>query len=159
MDEEKTYIAESDIGSGVFAKVDIGKGEKITMLLGPEVDLGKALANEGENCIQIGDCLYFDSEGVARWINHSCNPNSGIKNDRELVAIRDIKKDEEIRFDYSTSMDEDCWTMECKCGSKNCRGIIKDFKYLPTDLRQKYLMLEIVQNFIARKKYMDLRCQ
>ena len=153
MSEERTYIAKSNIGLGVFARISIYKDESIGMLLGSEVDLQKALDMEdgGANCIQIDDQLYFNSRGLARSINHSCNPNAGIKNDRELVAIRDIKKDEEIRFDYSTTMDEDCWTMECKCRSKNCRGLVRDFKYLPLDLQQKYLQLGIVQNFIMKK--------
>jgi len=151
--EEKTYIAEGKIGLGVFAKIAIGKNEKIGTLLGPEMSLERAIDEEdnGSNCIQIGDQLYFNSEGIARRLNHSCDPNAGIKNNRELVALQNIKKDEEISFDYSTTMDEDAWTMKCRCGSKNCRGVIKDFKYLPSDLQRKYLLLGIVQNFIAKK--------
>ena len=61
------------------------------------------------------------------------------------------KKDEEIFYDYSTTMDEDSWTLQCKCGSQNCRKIVKDFKFLPQELQKKYLELNIVQNFIKKQ--------
>jgi len=84
-------------------------------------------------------------------VNHSCNLNAGIKNNVILFAIKNIKKGEEIKFDYSTTVDEDDWTMKCECHQKNCRKIIKDFKYLPKNTQKKYLKLGIVQRFIAKK--------
>jgi len=47
-------------------------------------------------------------------------------------------------------MDEDCWTLEGKCESKNCRKIIKDFKFLPKEIQNKYLKKRIVQKFISQ---------
>ena len=41
--------------------------------------------------------------------------------------------------------------MGCLCGTNNCIGNVEDFKYLPTDLQQKYLEMNIVQGFIAKK--------
>ncbi|GAI75942.1 unnamed protein product, partial [marine sediment metagenome] len=94
---------------------------------------------------------YIDLKEPGKYVNHSCNPNVGIKKDKKLVAIKNIKKGEEIFWDYSTSMDEDNWTMKCKCGNKDCRKIIKDFKYLPERTKNKYLKMGIVQKFIAKK--------
>ncbi len=155
---DKIYIAQSklDIGKGVFAKRDIRKNERILEFTGLIISEQQAKLWKGKeveaNLLQIDDNKYIDIEeepGVL--VNHSCQPNAGIKNDRILVALRNIKKNEEIFFDYSTTMDEDCWTMKCKCGSKKCRGIVKDFKYLPKDLQKKYLDLDIVQKFIVKK--------
>lgn len=78
-------------------------------------------------------------------------PTPGIAAPQILIALRDIKADEELRFDYSTTMDENRWTMTCRCGAKDCRGIVKDFHLLPTKLQQRYLRLGVVQEFIARK--------
>ena len=63
-------------------------------------------------------------------------------------SIKDIKKGEEITWDYSTTMDEDKWEMDCVCQSKNCRKRIKDFKYLPKEIQQKYIKLGIVPDYI-----------
>ena len=59
----------------------------------------------------------------ARFVNHSCDPNTFIRNFRG-IAKRDIKKGEEITEDYSKENNPNL-NMKCNCGSKNCRGIIK----------------------------------
>ena len=101
--------------------------------------------------MQIGINQYLDLEDPGRSINHSCNPNSGIRGNIFLVALRDIYPKEEIRFDYSTCIEEDSWTMRCRCKSSNCRKTIGDFSRLPEDLRKKYLHMNIVQEFIAER--------
>ena len=66
-----------------------------------------------------GDFKY----NTARLINHSCDPNcevygTGLK--VWVYAIRDIKKGEELTYDYGFSFDEDYKDFPCKCKSKNC---------------------------------------
>ncbi len=70
-----------------------------------------------------GDFEYND----ARLINHSCNPNcevngKGLK--LWIFALRDIKKGEELSYDYGFGYDEDYKQFVCKCGAKNCVGYI-----------------------------------
>ncbi|MEK6807756.1 MAG: SET domain-containing protein-lysine N-methyltransferase [Nanoarchaeota archaeon] len=74
--------------------------------------------------------IYIYLENPGRLVNHSCNPNAGIKDDKLLIAIKNIRKNEQILSDYSTTMDEDYFTMQCECDEPNCRKIVKDFKYL-----------------------------
>lgn len=112
-----------------------------------EETLTKPLEKQGDP-LQIGPTDYIDTQKPGVFVNHSCAPNAGIKNNKVLVAINDINKGEEIQFDYSTSMHENCWTLECKCGSTKCRGIVRDFVYLPPVLQKRYLGLNVVQNFI-----------
>jgi len=69
--------------------------------------------------------------------NHSCDPNAGIVRDVFLVAMRDIKKDEEVTFDYPVVTVDD-WQMECRCGSPHCRKIIGNYAGLPDEIRKKY---------------------
>jgi SET domain-containing protein len=38
--------------------------------------------------------------------------------------LRDIKKGEELSYDYGFGFDEDYKQFPCKCGSKNCCGYI-----------------------------------
>ncbi len=155
---DKFYVGETNVGKGLFAKRKINAGEEILIFEGSAVtskqaerlDLEKYGKSMG-NALQTGKDRYIYLKEPGRIANHSCNPNAGIKDDIKLVAIRDIPKGEEIRWDYSTSMDEDYWTMKCRCGEKNCRRVIKDFKYLPRDLRGRYLRLGIVQSFIVKQ--------
>ena len=98
------------------------------------------------------------SGGFDDFFNHSCEPNSFIKIDGSSVvlhALKEILPGEEIVFDYSITMDEDCWEMPCNCGSKDCRGKIVDFKKLPSAVSQKYFSLGIVPDFIAQKSVVE----
>ena len=64
---------------------------------------------------------------TAKYINHSCNPNCEvdiIKGKIWILAIQDIKKGDELSYDYGFGYDEDYKQFRCKCGSKNCCGYI-----------------------------------
>lgn len=67
----------------------------------------------------------IDGEGVAAFINHSCDPNCEVDeiDGRVLItAIRHIDADEEITYDYNLydgDLDDES---PCFCKSKNCRG-------------------------------------
>lgn len=67
------------------------------------------------------------------------------------MAIHDITSEEEITFDYSTSIDQDSWTMNCRCGSKNCRGVIGEFRLLPNEIQTKYIRLGIVPEYVLKR--------
>lgn len=60
----------------------------------------------------------------ARFINHSCNPNTfsavNIRKGRIFYyALRDIKPGEELTIDYNISSGED--QLLCNCQSEQCR--------------------------------------
>tara|TARA_S200000501_G_C20868578_1_gene763193 strand:- start:4878 stop:5324 length:447 start_codon:yes stop_codon:yes gene_type:complete len=70
-----------------------------------------------------GDFKY----NFARLINHSCEPNcevygTGLK--VWVYAIRNIKKGEELTYDYGFAFDQDYKDFPCKCRSKKCVGYI-----------------------------------
>jgi hypothetical protein len=58
---------------------------------------------------------------------------------------------EEIRYDYSTTMDEKSFTMACRCGAPECRQVVEDFAELPAGIQQYYLSRGLVMGFIARR--------
>ena len=67
------------------------------------------------------------SWNTARLINHSCSNNcdyngTGLK--LWVIAIKDIKKGEELTCDYGFGYDENYKQFRCKCGSQNCCGYI-----------------------------------
>lgn len=65
-----------------------------------------------------------------RFVNHSCEPNAetqkwnaGGEPRVAIFAKRDIRRSEEITFDYGArSLAND--TVPCLCGTKNCRGFL-----------------------------------
>jgi uncharacterized protein len=72
------------------------------------------------------------------YINHSCNPNSDIKDSIKILAMKNIMRSEEVTIDYSTFESEKGWYLECQCKNKNCRHIIRSYEFLPPKLKQKY---------------------
>lgn len=139
-------------GRGVFAARNIAAGEALLSVDGPVVDFATTLAMGEAQCyaLQFADGAYYDLVEPIRFSNHSCSPNSGIRNNA-LVALCDILEGEEVVWDYSTTMDERSWTMRCRCGATNCRGIVDDFRTLPVDIQHRYLDLGVVMPFIAEQ--------
>ena len=130
-------IKKSNIDNkGLYAAKNIKSGKVIINYKGkiitkketdknPKYDNDKAiyLFNLNNRYDLDGDFKY----NTARLINHSCNPNcvvegKGLK--LWIVAIRDIKKGEELSYDYGFGYDEDYKQFVCKCGAKNCVGYI-----------------------------------
>lgn len=59
--------------------------------------------------------------------NHSCEPNSMYDGLNE-IAIKNIKKGEELTLDYAQFLDENMEPFQCQCGSSKCRGLIIGIK-------------------------------
>ncbi|MBU2638274.1 MAG: SET domain-containing protein-lysine N-methyltransferase [Nanoarchaeota archaeon] len=112
-------------GEGVFAARDFKKGEIVI-----KWDISYQLSSEEAAAIPEKEkkhLAYTNGKIIvqqppAKYVNHACNPNTQVKNFCD-VAIRDIKKGEEITSDYSSDL-EPGETMKCNCGSKNCKRII-----------------------------------
>ncbi len=147
------YIAECAFGLGVFAQRTIRAGEIILVFGGALIDFPETKRRGPRECmaIQVGLNQYIDTQPPGVFANHSCAPNAGIQNDRDLVALRDIPAGEEICFDYSTTMDEQSFTMQCGCGAPGCRHIVTDFSELPAGVQDYYLSRGLVMSFIVQR--------
>ena len=55
--------------------------------------------------------------------NHSCGANTGYDG-LNLIALCNIKSEDELTLDYQELLDDTMDAFACKCGSKNCRKII-----------------------------------
>jgi len=135
-------------GRGIFAIKDIPKKTKIVEYKGKKITkkqadkiYEKSVESAEKNNNSITTYLFelnkkYDLDGnikdnIAKYINHSCNPNCEVVNEDDhiwIYSIKDIKKDEEISFDYGFPL-EDYKDHVCKCGSKNCIGYIVKKKY------------------------------
>ncbi len=121
---------------GLYANRDIKDGTKIIEYKGKVVSKKKV---EQDSKFDNDKAIYlfnlnkkYDLDGdfkfnTARLINHSCNPNCEVAGTGLKVwvyAIRDIKKGEELSYDYGFGYDEYYKDFPCRCGSKNCVGYI-----------------------------------
>ncbi len=150
---ETIYVDECDVGLGVFANRPIRTGEIILTFEGPIIDFAEAKGRGAWECmtLQVGPDKYLDPLPPGVLVNHSCDPNSGIRSDRHVVALRDIPRGEEVRYDYSTTMEEKSFTMPCRCGAAGCRRVVDDFSTLPRQVQQTYLAKGVVMSFIVKQ--------
>jgi hypothetical protein len=144
-------IGETPVGKGLFVTRPYVAGEEILVFTGALIDFETTLTMGERECnaFQIGPNRYLDLDAPGVFINHSCDPNTGVCDDIRLVALRDLRPGEEIRYDYSTTMDEDQWEMHCRCGSPSCRGVIRDFKWLPNELKLGLMSRRVVPRFLV----------
>ncbi|PIN86663.1 hypothetical protein COV19_04080 [Candidatus Woesearchaeota archaeon CG10_big_fil_rev_8_21_14_0_10_44_13] len=129
-------------GKGLFAAADIKKDEPILTVKGRIIKsyYDPKWYNEGPRWLSLREKVWIapHSSNPWRYINQSCNPNAGLKGRTTVVAMRKIKKGEEITIDYSITECDPYWKMECLCGEKNCRGTIRSIRFLPKRLFRKY---------------------
>lgn len=141
MDNPKVSIRRTKkFGKGVYADQKIRKGETIACFDGPiyDDDYEPWTDDMFNHAIQIGPALWRDSKGCARFLNHSCEPNCGIKGLNRVVAMRAIAAGEQITWDYEMTEKNKYWKMNCQCGSTLCRGRIGHYKNMPAAIRKKY---------------------
>ncbi len=158
--ESATEVRRCELGRGLFAGRKIREGEEIFRWEGVTEGLSQVVrrgAVEEANALQVGPRTYIYPQGDGLYINHSCSPNTGLREDVIHCALRDIEPGEELRFDYSTSLSENRWTMDCRCGARLCRQQVRDFHELPEDLQQRYIGMGIVQRFIVREFFQRQR--
>ena len=133
-------------GFGLFAKQSIKKNKKIIEYIGNKITkkegdiiadkhLKLAKKNKTNGMVYIFELnKRFDIDGsvkenYAKYINHSCNPNCEVEiidNHIWILAIKNIKKNTELTYNYGYSYENDFNNHTCKCGSYNCVGYILD---------------------------------
>lgn len=69
-------------------------------------------------------------EDPSEWApqNHSCDPNTFFDG-LNVLAKKDIYKDEELTLDYAQFLDEHMEPFDCQCGSSACRGRISGIQH------------------------------
>lgn len=120
-------------GRGLFAVVAIPAGTKLLELGGTIFSTVDLPDGDDWMALQFGDNQWLCSQGthLDDFANHSCNPNAGFTSEElSLWSLRNIAEGEEITWDYSTSIDEPGWSLDCRCGSLNCRGQISPWHEL-----------------------------
>jgi len=121
---------------GLNASNNINKGTRIIQYVGKLITKKETEKNpkfnNGKDIYLFNINNRYDLDGdfiwnIARLINHSCNPNCEVEGDGYEVwvtSIKNIKKNEELTYDYGFGYDSDYKQFPCKCRSKNCVGYI-----------------------------------
>ena len=121
---------------GLYASKNIKLGTKVIEYIGKLISKKETETNpkfDNEKDIYLFELnSKYDLDGdyswnTARLINHSCNPNCEVEGKGLklwITAIKDIKKGEELSYDYGFRYDVDYKQFPCKCRSQNCVGYI-----------------------------------
>ena len=121
---------------GLCAARNIKIGEKIIEYIGKKITHKQAENNtkygfDVTYLFTINKKYLLDGDfkfNTARLINHSCDPNCEVLDTSKtkiwITAMKDIKKGEELSYDYGFGFDSNYKDHKCKCGSKNCVGFI-----------------------------------
>ncbi len=138
-------------GCGIFAKAFIPKGTKVIEYVGEKIT--KAEANRrGPRLVEYAKkhkeqgAVYlfelnkrYDIDGhvphnLAKYINHSCDPNCEVENIRGhiwIIALRDIAIEEELFYNYGYDDIEEFGEHPCRCRSARCVGYILAEEHWP----------------------------
>ncbi|KAJ8921947.1 hypothetical protein NQ315_008581 [Exocentrus adspersus] len=134
------YLARSKIqGLGLYAARDLEKHTMVIEYIGEIIRTELAecrekqyeAKNRGIYMFRLDEERVVDatlSGGLARYINHSCNPNcvaETVEVDRDvriiIFAKRRIQRGEELSYDYKFDIEDDQHKISCMCGAPNCR--------------------------------------
>ncbi|HKS76783.1 MAG TPA: SET domain-containing protein-lysine N-methyltransferase [Terriglobales bacterium] len=115
---------------GCYTLAPIAEGTHIVEYTGERITPDEADARyehrEDTYLFGLDDERYvIDGDGVAAFINHSCNPNcesDEIDGHVWIIALRDIAAGEELTYDYCLYDGDD--ESPCSCGAHQCRGTL-----------------------------------
>lgn len=102
-------------------------------------------------CLQTPDGFYapqdFNYLTVPWNMNHSCDYNVGFNEKGDFVTVKNVKRGDELVWDYGMGISDPKFKLLCKCGSKKCRKNItgndwKDSVY--REKNKKYFMRELL---------------
>ena len=117
-----------DVGSGLFALQAIKKGDFILEYIGKKITAAETEGHTGRYLFELDSEWTIDGdvpENLARFINHSCDPNCEAEvEDGHIMlhALKDIAPGDELTFDYDEEYyDEFIRPVGCRCAAKKHR--------------------------------------
>ncbi|TNE48840.1 MAG: SET domain-containing protein-lysine N-methyltransferase [Deltaproteobacteria bacterium] len=129
-------------GRGVFASRSFSPDELVLTAQGARSP------NRHPHSLQIGADEHLFVDPPVRYLNHSCDPNLGVRTNAQgtidFVAMRSIAAGEELCFDYAMTemslheVETQAERTSCDCGTENCRGEIGQYATLPEDVKARY---------------------
>jgi len=127
---EKCEVRNRDVAGGkaVFARELIEPGEVVAVWSGRLVsadELDELSEDIRRHTVQVEEALYLASltaDEAPDYINHSCEPNSGLDGQITIIAMQAIHPGDEVTIDYAMCDGSPYDEFDCACGSSQCRG-------------------------------------
>ena len=125
-------------GSSIFTKKSFRRGQVVMRGVIEKIEYVNHVGVS-----QMGENEYFAPLGLMALVNHSCEPNCGIRLNEtgahDYVAMNDIDLGEEITFDYAMQNYKlGHFPSKCLCESSECRGMVGGWVDLPKAKRKHY---------------------
>ena len=131
-------VRRSKTGKGLFTESPIPKGACIIEYTGRPVSRAEQYSDSGRYLFWTGKDTMINGNipsNKARYINHSCDPNAEtdiIRGKIWVIALRDIKKSEELFYNYGYGFDgEPAGEHRCLCRTSRCVGYILAEEHWP----------------------------
>jgi SET domain-containing protein len=126
-------VAKSKIhGQGVYSKEIIPNRKKIGSLSGVIISKKearkKAKSLQSVSIVELWNGAALDATTVyneLKFINHSCQPNTFMRNlgnHVEFYALKQIREGDELTCNYGPTHHDG--KKECRCGAPGCKGFI-----------------------------------
>jgi serine/threonine protein kinase len=129
-------------GRGLVVEEDVDVGDMILEYVGravPQKQLAKYFRRYQHDrrlyIMSLGDGIYIDARskgGLARYINHSCEPNCQVQRWKVkgvlravVVPTRSLSAGTELTFDYQWERQRGRAATKCYCGTPSCRGTLE----------------------------------
>jgi SET domain len=143
-------------GWGLVACEEVKKGELVQEYIGEVIDEATKRLRLDEwtrdhpndpnfYVMALGQGWFIDARveaNLSRFINHSCDPNCilsafnvGGYMRNGIFALRDLEQGEFLSYDYHFDTNQGD-RFVCRCGSKNCRGTMKDRNTAGDDVKR-----------------------
>jgi hypothetical protein len=125
-------------GEGVLATRPFAAGD--TVMVGYLVG---DLEGNDSHATQVGPDRWARHGGLGPFVNHSCDPNCGVRLNAadafDFVARRAIASGQDLTFDYAMrNFTIDHFPAACLCGAAQCRGSVTGWKDLPAARKADY---------------------
>lgn len=92
-------------------------------------------------CIPTPDGFFAPKDvnylSIPWYINHSCDGNVGYDKNGNFVTIKNVKKDDELSYDYGLAVSDPGFKLYCKCRSEKCRKVITGNDWKNVEYRKK----------------------
>ncbi len=151
-------VGETHLGKAVFAARSFDEGAPLLEFTGRRhraEHVPSLMRGGSDRYVQVTPDHYMGPSGrLDDLVNHSCDPNAGLRFTDDgvfLVAIRAIARGEEVTWDYSTTLAESNWHMICQCRAANCRRVIGNFSTIDAERQQFYRARNLVAPYLRRR--------
>lgn len=130
--EDVSHVGQNEYGLCLRATRDLDAGVVVAYWEGDVVPFEELPEDEIPYALNLENGGWMIPSTAVRYVNHSCDPNCLIDDQRRVVTFRPVAAGDELTFSYilvdrghyERSPENFFWherfTFDCRCGSPNC---------------------------------------